>query len=291
MAQTKHSKKLRTTALYVVLYTALIFCAVITLVPFAYLFCASLKPSDIFFDDLFLPGGDGLFGIGWDKLNFDHFHRLFAEEGFARPILNSTFFASVSGVLATLFASMSGYALAKFKFRGRESITKLVLAALVVPGALLLAPNYQLLYWFGMLDSYAGLIIPGLAPAFGVYLFRQATINAVPNELLESARIDGCGEIKIFFTFVLPLIRPMMGAFLLLTFLGSWNNFIGAQIVLQTPEKMPLAVAINQLRGVYGTDYGLIMAGTVISILPVLALFLLLQKEFLSGLTAGAVKG
>ncbi len=291
MAQTKPTKMFKSVGFYGVLYGVLIFCAAITLVPFAYLLCASLKPTDIFFDNLFLPSGDGLFGVAWDQLTLSHFHRLFAEEGFARPILNSTFFASVSGVLATLFSAMSGYALAKFRFRGRDSVTNLVLAALVVPGALLLAPNYQLLYWFGMLDSYTGLILPALAPAFGVYLFRQATINSVPTELLESARIDGCGEIKIFFTFVLPLIRPMMGAFLLLTFLGSWNNFIGAQIVLQTPEKMPLAVAINQLRGVYGTDYGLIMAGTVISILPVLGLFLLLQKEFLSGLTAGAVKG
>jgi len=291
MAQTKSFKTLRSAGFYGVLYTTLIFCAVIMLVPFAYLFCASLKPTDIFFDDLFLPGGDGLFGVAWDHLTFANFHRLFAKEGFARPILNSTFFASVSGVLATLFSAMSGYALAKYRFRGRDSITNLVLAALVVPGALLLAPNYQLLYWFGMLDSYTGLILPGLAPAFGVYLFRQATLNSVPTELLESARIDGCGEIKIFFSFVLPLIRPMAGAFLLLTFLGSWNNFIGAQIVLQTPEKMPLAVAINQLKGVYGADYGLIMAGTVVSIVPVLGLFLLLQREFLSGLTSGAVKG
>lgn len=291
MAESMQKKGTRTLALYIALYAALIFCAVITLVPFFYLFCASLKPSAIFFDDLFLPAGDGLFGVGWDKLNFDHFHRLFVKEGFARPILNSTFFASVCGVLATLFSAMSGYALAKYEFKGRAMITNLVLAALVVPGALLFAPVYQQLYWFGMLDSYSGLIVPALAPAFGVYLFRQATINSVPNEMLESARIDGCGEIKIFFMFVLPLIRPMMGAFLLLTFLACWNNFIGAQIVLQTPEKMPLAVAINQLRGVYGTDYGLIMAGTVVSIMPVLALFLLLQKEFLSGLTSGAVKG
>jgi arabinooligosaccharide transport system permease protein len=291
MAQSKPNKAVVSAGLYVLLYTVLIFCALVTLVPFVYLFCASLKPATIFFDNLFLPDGEGLFGVGWDKLNFDHFRRLFVEEGFARHLLNSIFFASVSGVLATLFSAMSGYALAKFRFRGRDSITNLVLAALVVPYALLLAPNYQLLYWFGMLDSYSGLIVPALAPAFGVYLFRQATVNSVPNEMLESARIDGCGEIKIFFTFVLPLIRPMAGAFLLLTFLGSWNNFIGAQIVLQTPEKMPLAVAINQLRGTYGTDYGLIMAGTVVSILPVLALFLLLQKEFISGLTSGAVKG
>ncbi len=291
MAHAERKSLWRSGLLYTALYGSLLFCAALTMVPFAYLFCSSLKPTEIFFDNLFLPTGDGFLGIAWDKLSLDHFRRLLFEENFFRPILNSTFYASVSGVLATLFSAMSGYALAKYKFRGRDSITNLVLAALVVPGALLLAPNYQLLYWFGMLDNYAGLIVPALAPAFGVYLFRQATINAVPNEMLESARIDGCGELKIFFMFVLPLVRPMMGAFLLLTFLGAWNNFIGAQIVLQTPEKMPLAVAINQLRGVYGTDYGLIMAGTVVSIMPVLVLFLMLQKEFLSGLTSGAVKG
>jgi len=274
-----------------VLYSTLIFCAAITLVPFAYLVCSSLKDKDVFFDSMFLPSGDGWLGIAWEHLSLNHYVKLFSEEGFGRYMVNSVFFASVSSVLATLFSAMGGYALSKYSFRGRNLITNLVLAALVVPMALLLAPTYQLLYWFGMLDSYAGLIVPMLAPAFGVYLFRQATINSVPNSILESARMDGCGEIRIFFTFVIPLVRPMAGAFLLLTFLGAWNNFIGAQIVLQTPEKMPLAVGINQLKGVYGTDYGLIMAGTMVSILPVTLLFLMLQKEFISGLTSGAVKG
>ena len=128
-------------------------------------------------------------------------------------------------------------------------------------------------------------------PAFGVFLFRQAMINAVPATLLESARIDGAGEIRIFFTIVVPLVRPMIGAYLIIVFLGAWNNFIGPQIVLQDAASFPLSVAINQLRGLYGTDYGLVMAGTLVSIAPVLALFLLLQKEFISGLTSGAVKG
>jgi ABC-type glycerol-3-phosphate transport system permease component len=130
-----------------------------------------------------------------------------------------------------------------------------------------------------------------MAPAFGVFLFRQSMINSVPGDLMEAARIDGCGEIRMFFTIIMPIVRPMLGAFLLITFLGCWNNFIGPQIVLQTPEKFPLAVAIAQLKGLYATNYGLLMAGTLVSIVPVLALFLLLQKEFIAGLTAGAVKG
>jgi ABC-type glycerol-3-phosphate transport system permease component len=107
---------------------------------------------------------------------------------------------------------------------------------------------------------------------------------------MEAARMDGCGEIRIFFTLIVPLVRPMMGAFLLITFLGAWNNFIHPQIILQTPEKFPLAVAIAQLKGLYSTDYGLLMAGTVVSIAPVMGLFLLLQKDFIAGLTSGAVK-
>jgi ABC-type glycerol-3-phosphate transport system permease component len=162
---------------------------------------------------------------------------------------------------------------------------------LIIPGPLLIAPGYKLLWQLGLLDSYTGLILPALAPAFGVFLFRQAMLNSVPAELIEVARIDGAGEFRIFFTIVIPLVRPMIGAFLLITFLGAWNNFIGPQIVLQTPETFPLSVAINNLRGLYATEYGLIMSGTLVSIAQVMCLFLLLQKEFLAGLTSGAVKG
>lgn len=148
-----------------------------------------------------------------------------------------------------------------------------------------------MLYNLGLLDTYSGLILPALAPAFGVFLFRQALLNSVPSELIEAARIDGAGEIRIFFSLVLPLIRPMVGAFLMITFLGVWNNFVVPQVVMQSPERFPLSVAINLLRSLYGTDYGLIMSGTIVSIAPVMCLFLLLQKEFISGLTSGAVKG
>lgn len=247
----------------------------------------------------------GALGQAWGLLTLNNFDRLFngvppdnaqssierKPTGVWRAIVNSFFYASVSSVLATLGAAMGGYGLAKFRFRGRGLIDNTVLAALVIPGALLIAPGYQLLYWFGMLDTYVGLILPGIAPAFGVYLFRQAMISSLPDEMIEAARIDGCGEVKMFFIMALPMVRPMAGAFLLITYLGRWNDFIGPQIILQAPEKYPLAVWISQLRGEYGVDYPLIMAGTLVAIAPVLVLFMLLQKEFIAGLTAGAVKG
>ena len=198
--------------------TALVLCilvlgAIAMLVPLFYLVCSAFKTNEDVFSSTFLPPGEGLFGVAWNRLTVDNFVRLFRQLDFARHILNSTFLASVTSVLATLCSAMGGYALSKFRFRGREFLTNFILAALVIPAALLIAPTYQLLYWMGLIDSHAGLILPGIAPAFGVYLFRQAMINSVPSEILDSARIDGCGEIRIFFKIVLPLVRPMIGAF------------------------------------------------------------------------------
>ena len=272
-------------------YVALVIFALITLIPFVWMLTSALKNQHDYFASFFLPRGDGWLGVAWDRLTLHNFRRLFTEFPIGRAMLNSWMLASVTSSLATLACAMGGYGLAKFSFRGRHQITSCVLGALIIPGPLLIAPGYKLLWQLGLLNSYAGLIIPSLAPAFGVFLFRQTMLNSVPTELLEAARIDGAGEFRIFFTIVVPLVRPMIGAFLLITFLGAWNNFIGPQIVLQSPEVFPLSVAINNLRGLYATEYGLIMSGTLVSIAPVMCLFLLLQREFISGLTSGAVKG
>ncbi|USO00263.1 MAG: carbohydrate ABC transporter permease [Phycisphaeraceae bacterium] len=271
-------------------HAPLLAAAAITLIPIAWMLCAAVKSGEDF-KWLFLPRGDGFLGIAWDHLTFSNFTRLFGEAHMGSAILNSFFVSSVSAVVATLACAAGGFALARYRFRGRGPITVLVLGALIIPPPLLLAPTYELLYHLSLLDTFTGLLLPGIAPAFGVFLFRQATIQSVPRELLEAARIDGCGELRAFFVIVLPLLRPMIGAFMLITFLMWWNNFISPQVILQDPQKFPLAVAISQLKGVYYQDYGLQMAATVVSVAPVMILFLLLQKEFIAGLTAGAVKG
>lgn len=272
-------------------YALLLISAAVALIPFVFLVCAAFKTTPDVYAHHFLPSGDGLFGIAWDRLTFNNVTRLFTDNDLSQSIVNSVLLASVTSVFAVLVSSMGGYALAKFKFRGRELLTNLVLGMLVAPVVLFLAPTYQLLYWFGLLDTYTGMILPAIAPAFGIFLFRQAVISSVPDEILDASRIDGCGEIRIFVSIVLPLLRPMIGAFLLIVFLGTWNNFVWPQVVLQSPDKFPLAVAIAQLRGVYAQDYALVLAGTLISIAPVIVLFLLLQKDFIAGLTSGAVKG
>ena len=275
----------------VLLYGLIIFFAGLTVLPFAWMVCASLKTQADFFTSRFLPTGDGIFGIAWDRLTLHQFVRLFTELPVARALLNSVFFSAVISLGATFFSAAGGYALSKFDFRGREWVTTFTIGTVVLPSALLLGPGFETLYHLGLVDSYAGVLLPGLAPAFGLYLFRQAMINSLPTDIIESARIDGCGEIRIFFQIVLPIIRPMISAYLIIVFIGVWNNFITPQIVIQSPELHPLSVAIFSLRGLYSDDNSLIMAGTLVSIAPVMILFLVLQKEFISGLTTGAVKG
>ncbi|MBX3749428.1 MAG: carbohydrate ABC transporter permease [Opitutaceae bacterium] len=273
------------------LYAILGSLAILTLLPFIWMACAAVKTEAAFFTSQFLPRGDGWLGIAWEDLTLRQFRRLFTEFPIGRALLHSVFFASVCSLGATLFCAAGGYALAKFRFRGRGLITTAILGTVVLPSSLLLGPGFEMLYHLGLVDTYAGVILPAITPAFGLYLFRQAMLNSVPSDILESARIDGAGELRIFFQIVLPIVRPMISAYLIIAFIGTWNNFITPQIILQSPERHPLAVAIFNLRGLYGSEYSLIMAGTLVAIAPVMVLFLLLQKEFISGLTSGAVKG
>jgi len=164
----------------VFIYSFLVLFSILTLIPFLWLITASIKNSADFFQFLFLPVKDSFPYIAVERLSFQNFVLLFSEHHFFRAIMNSTFYAAVTSLLATVFAAMSGYALAKFEFTGRRFFTNWVLGALIIPAPLLLAPGYELLFHLGMLNSFWGLILPGLAPAFGVFLFRQAMLNTVP---------------------------------------------------------------------------------------------------------------
>ena len=273
-------------------HAALVLVSVVVIVPLFYLVVSAFKTEQGFLEDLFLPSGEGFLGVAWSELTFRQFHRLFTPEiGIGRAMANSIFLSSSTALLATLVCAAAGYASAALRFRGSRAFEWLVLAALIIPPPLLIAPSYQWLHTLGLLDTFTGLILPALAPAFGVYLFRQASLQSVPRSILEAARIDGAGEIRIFAMIALPMLRPMVGAFLIITFLGTWNNFIGPQVILQSAEKQPLSVVIYQTQTAYYSDYGLLMAGTLVSVLPVMALFLFLQRSFIAGLASGAVKG
>ena len=250
------------------------------LTPLVWLLAASLKgPDDLFHYLFFAP-----------RFTLYNFRELFTQMPYLRFLVNS-FYVSGSIVLLQLFtASLAGFALAKYAFKGKRSITVLMLATMMIPGHVLLAPQYELIYRFGMMDTFWGLIIPGAVSVFGIFLFRQSMLS-IPDDLLQAGRIDGCNEFRLYWEIALPVSRPMIGAFTLISFMGAWNNFLWPQLILHSSERFVLPVGLNQMLGLYSREYGALMAGTLLSIIPVILLFFILQKEFISGLTSGAVKG
>jgi multiple sugar transport system permease protein len=265
----------------------------IMIIPFAWLICSAFKDSDVLMQYSFLPPARE---ISTQTINLDNFRTLFAEEPtvqgpvtFWRYFFNSIFLATAGTALTLLFSSMGGYALAKYRFRGRTIIATFMLASLTIPGVVLLAPNFEVIWRLGWMDTYKALLIPGCVSVFGIFLFRQAMLS-IPDDLIEAGRIDGCGEFRIYMSLVMPLVRPMIGAFVLISFLGSWNAFIAPNIFLQTQGKLTLPVVLNQYIGTYRQQYGVFLAGTLLAIVPPAVLFLALQREFIRGLTSGAVK-
>jgi multiple sugar transport system permease protein len=274
-------------------FAVLCIAGTIMLLPFVWLICAAFKDKSVLNEYTFLPPIEK---ISSKTINLNSFRTLLATKdtvqgpvSFWRYVGNSLFLASSATVLGTFFCSMGGYALAKYRFRGRHAILTFMLASLTIPGVVLLAPNFEIIWRLGWLDTYKAILIPGAAGVFGIFLFRQAMLG-VPNDLIEAGRIDGCGEFRIYFSLVMPLVRPMTGAFCLISFLGAWNSFLGPNVFLQTQRILPLPVVLNQYVSVYQQEYGVFLAGTLLAIIPPAILFFALQREFISGLTTGAVK-
>jgi ABC-type glycerol-3-phosphate transport system permease component len=265
-----------------VLYVALTGCAAVMLTPLVWLVAASIKsPEDFFHYTFFSPPQN------WSRHNFV---RLFDQIPYLRFLINSFFVSCATVMIQLFFSSLGGFALAKYQFRGKPLVMIVMLATMMIPGQVLLAPLYELIYRLGLMDSHAGLIVPSAISVFGMFLFRQSMLH-IPDDLLHAGRIDGCSEFGLYWNIALPVSRPMIGAFCLIAFMGTWNAFLWPQIILHTQERFTLPIGLNQMVGLYYQEYGVLMAGTLLAILPVMALFFLLQKEFISGLTAGAVKG
>ena len=219
-----------------------------------------------------------------------NYRTLFADYGVGRYLANSLLLASLATMLALLFVVPAGYAFAKLRFKGRDSIFQALVAALVVPGQIGMLPLYLELKAMGLVNSYAGALVPWLAGIFGIFLVRQFCLS-IPTELLEAARIDGASEAMILRRIVLPTLKPVLITLALFVFLGSWNDFMWPLIVLADQHLYTLPVALAALSREHVQDNELMMAGSVVTTLPVLLLFLALQRHYLDGLLAGSVKG
>jgi multiple sugar transport system permease protein len=218
-----------------------------------------------------------------------NYRALFQQAGMLRFLLNSLLLAAAVTLCSLALNTMAGYAFAKLRFAGRERLFRVLLGALVIPGQVAMMPLFLLLKHLHLLNSYGGVIVPGMAGIFGIYLVREYA-RTIPDELLEAARVDSAGEFRIFAAIILPLLRPVLVSLAILSFLGCWNDFMWPLIVLTDDRLQTLPVALASLAREHVQDSELMMAGSVVTILPVLLLFLALQKQYIQGLLLGSVK-
>ncbi len=219
-----------------------------------------------------------------------NFTDLLSKQNFGLYFFNSVLVAVACVIGNLLFCSMAGYALAKIDFAGKKLLFSLVLLMLVVPGIATFVPLFVQVSNLGMANSYIGLILPYVVTPLGVFLMRQF-IGEIPDSLLEAARIDGAGEVRIFFRLILPLSGPALATLAILTFLAQWNNFLWPLVIAQTDDMYTLPVALALFAvGANGTNYGLLLAGSVVVVLPMIVIFLFLQRYFIQGIASTGIK-
>lgn len=266
-------------AVYVLLTVA----ALIFIFPFYWLLVSSFKtPSQIFtVPPRWLPS----------PATLGNFADLYREANLLRAFWNSVFTSGLHVALSLFLCSLAGYAFAKYpQAPGHGKLFAFVLATMMIPGAVTLIPTFLVMVRLQWIDTYWAMILPGVVGAFGIFWIRQYMIAHVPDELIHAARIDGCSEFGIYWRVALPIARPALAALGIMQLIGSWNNLMWAFIVLRTPGMFTLPVVIYLLNGEMRTPYGMLMAGGLLTTLPLVLAFLFFQRQFIAGITAGAVK-
>ena len=268
-------------AQWLLVHLALLAGLVLTLFPLVWMFAVSLMPAAeaTRFPPRLWP----------ETITLAHYRTLFNQLDLARYLFNSTLLATAITVISLLLNSLAGYAFAKFRFAGRDRLFHWLLAAMVIPGQVAMLPLFLMLKQMGLVNTYAGVIVPGMASIFGIFLIRQFA-QSIPDSLLDAARIDGAGEFRIYWCLVMPLCKPILVTLAIFTFLGAWSDFMWPLIVLTDSDRYTLPVALANLLGEHVQDTELIMAGAVLTLLPVMLLFLALQKYYIEGLILGGVK-
>jgi len=221
--------------------------------------------------------------------SLDAYLRLFAERPFGRQILNSLGLAVATTVVQLFTSATAAYAFSRLAFRGRGVVFAVYLATMMIPLQVLIVPLFVELKNFGLLNTYLGALLPTFASAFGIFLLRQA-VNQVPRELDEAATLDGAGHFRIFLQIVLPNIRPALATLTIFSFMSSWNSFLWPLVVLRLPELQTLPIALAGLQGQYTTQWDIVMAGSVVSVLPMLAIYLFAQKYVIQGVANSGIK-
>ncbi|HVY51836.1 MAG TPA: carbohydrate ABC transporter permease [Devosia sp.] len=276
------SARTRPGALEWLIFVVLLCGALLMCGPFIWMISTSLKPgAEVFrFPPTLLSANPQPGNYG----------RIFTTIPFGRALTNSIIVATSVTALQLIVCSMAAYAFACLRFRGREALFLIYLAALMVPSQVTLIPNFILIRNLGWIDSYQGLILPYAFSSFGTFLLRQY-MKTIPAELIEAARIDGASHLQIYAGIVVPLALPALGALAIFTFVAQWNNFLWPLITTSKPSMQVTTVALASLQGQFNTDWPLLMTGSVLAIVPMLVVFAVGNRSFISGITTGSFGG
>ena len=266
----------------VVLYVLLVVGAFIALMPMLWMLSASVMPTGeaSMYPPRLLPSA----------ITFSHYGELFSRLNLGRYLFNSALIAFTVTAISLVINSMAGYAFAKLRFRGRDRAFRILSLGLVLPVQVAMLPLFLLMKNLHLINTYWGVIIPGMASIFGIFLIRQYALS-IPDDMLDAARIDGASELRIYWSVVVPGILPILATLAIWTFLATWNDFMWPLIVLSDESHYTLPVALANLSGEHVADTELMMAGSVLTVIPVLAVFLFLQRYYIQGVMAGSVKG
>ncbi len=229
-----------------------------------------------------------IFPDHWTYLK--NYWEVFQREPFGRYLLNSALVASISAVSSLVVSSLAGYGFAKFRFPGRELFSLGIVSILMVPFQSVVVPLYMWMNRLGLLDTYLGIVAPDLVSVFGVFLMRQA-IEVIPNDYIDAARIDGCGELRIFLRVILPSVKPALATLLIIKFMWSWNGFFWPLIVINSPSMKVVTMGLMSFTNIYFIENNLVTAAAVLSILPILVIFLVLQKWVVQAVVMSGLKG
>jgi len=281
-APVRQRRKIRWSAAAIAINIILLLLVVATVVPYLYMALSAFKENEEIFGEplTFFPRDPTL----------ENINALLSGFPYARWYLNTAIVALLGTLLSVLLSSLAGFAFAKYEFRFKNVLFTLMLATILIPFQVLLVPQFQIMRWLGWFNTYQALIVPGAVGAFGIFLMRQYTIG-VPTELLDAGRIDGATEFGLWWRVVLPLVKPGLAVLAILSFTAHWNDFFWPLIVTTEPSMFVINLGIASLVGPYDYQYGMLLSGALLASLPVIIVFLIFQRQFIEGLTAGAVKG
>ncbi len=277
-----HKQKKSATKKWLPVHLLLVCGTLVSLFPFYWLIVMATNVSaDIFRVPPKLTFGSSL---------FSNIAQVLASIDFFGAFLNTLFVTSITTLLILFFSSLAGFVFAKFTFPGKNALFVILLGTMMLPSQLSLVPSFVIMARLGWVGSFKALIIPGAVTAFGIFWMRQYAQSAIHSDLIDTARIDGCGYLRMYWNLALPFLRPALAFLGIFTFIGAWNDYMWPLVMLTDPHKYTLQVALAQLTGIYTTDYSMVMAGTLLATLPLIVIFLVGSRQFIGDIALGALK-